>query len=84
MSENVITLEDTVQDSVTKMSKGNSGAITVLCEILKKEPAIGIMLICKLDDANIRGSDIWVEYKDICGEDIEKFIAKIKNNEYYK
>ena len=41
----------------------------------------GIFDILSLDDMNMRGSQIWVAYKDHCGQDIEKFIACIKERE---
>ena len=49
--------------------------------ILKQEPNIGYVLILGLDDMNIRGSQIWIGYKDYCKEDIMKFIQAIKDRD---
>ena len=37
--------------------------------------------ILNLDDMNIRGSQVWLGYKDHCGEDIEKFVQCAKNRD---
>jgi len=52
-----------------KMSEGNPGAISVLGRLMIVPT--GLMSILDLDDMNIRGSQIWVAYKDYCGEDID-------------
>ena len=72
-----IILENNVVDSIVKMSKGNPGGLTVLMKLLEKPN--GLIYIRALDKAGIYGSNIWVEYKDNCGQDINKLIEKIKN-----
>jgi hypothetical protein len=54
------------------MAEGNPGAISVLASLLKEEN--GIFLVLGLDDMNIRGTQIWIGYKDYCRSDIERFI----------
>lgn len=85
-----IKLSDTEQTLIAKMSEGNPGASIVLFKLIENnEP----FLILDLDDMNIRGSQIWVAYKDYCKEDIVKFKQCITErdekmvdflNEYYK
>lgn len=67
-------------DCLVAMAEGNPGAITVLSEILQKDPH-GLITVLHLDDMNIRGPQIWVGYKDFCGQDIHKFIECVKNRD---
>lgn len=66
---------------IEKLSEGNPGGLTVLTQILKKDPLDGIMRFLDLDDMNMRGPQIWVGYKDHCGQDIDKFITAVKNRD---
>ncbi len=68
----VITLEDTIIESIVKMAEGNPGAITVMMSLVK-EVDYGLISIMKLDDMNLRGWKIWVGFKDFCKSDINKF-----------
>ena len=57
-----------------EMSEGNPGALDVLGQLVAHKTqnwAGGLGLILNLDTHRIYGSDIWVLYKDICGEDID-------------
>jgi len=58
-------------DAIAKMADGNPGAVTVMCELLKLDLVDGFANICRLDDLELYGPDIWVAYKDICGSDIK-------------
>lgn len=60
-------------DLLLLMSEGNPGAITVLMQLVVQDP----LLMLTLNDMNIRGSQIWVGYKDVCGEDLELFKQKV-------
>jgi len=60
-----------VIEVVTTMTEGNPGAIRVCSELLKSPDHSGLMLILDMDDMNIRGSDIWIAYKDFCKENIQ-------------
>lgn len=68
-----ISLDMSVLDIVTEMSEGNPGALTVMMDLISKNPDSGVFTLLHLDDMNIRGSQIWVGYKDYAGEDIAKF-----------
>jgi hypothetical protein len=74
-------LADSLTDVVFKMSEGNPGAVNVLSQILNKDQMAGMMNILSLDDMNMRGPQIWVGYKDHCGEDIDTFINKIRGRD---
>lgn len=67
-----INLEDNIEDVIFKMSEGNPGGLTVLIRLMKEFPD-GLMLLLDLDDMNIRGPQIHVGFKDICGGDLNKF-----------
>ena len=66
-------------DIMFKLSEGNPGAINVMGQMLQEE--VGFLYILSLDDMNMWGSQIWVGYKDYCGEDIKKFIEAVKNRD---
>ena len=73
-----ITFDMSLMDIMVTLSEGNPGAVTVLTEIVKVNPTFGIMELLHFDDMNMRGSQIWVAYKDYCGCDIEKLREAIK------
>lgn len=90
----IITLQDSFIDMMVKMAEGNPGAITVLTRILEESPIIdpdsadskvlkfGIIPILALDDMGIRGSGLWILYKDICGMNLVKLIALIRSVQF--
>ena len=61
-----------------QMSEGNIGAVKVMMRIIELEGDIGLCTILDLNDMNIRGSQIWVGYKDYCKCDIGLFVKSIK------
>lgn len=80
-----IKLQDTVQDIVLKMSSGNPGAITVLCDLANKGAEIdpqdfmdGLGSILMLDTCEIYGTDIYVLFNDKCGRDLRKTIMILR------
>lgn len=74
-----IGLQTTKGDLVVTMSERNPGALDVLIRMMEKEN--GMFDILNLDDMNIRGSQIWVGYKDHCGEDIDSFVGLVKKRD---
>jgi len=82
MSREPIKLTDSLQDVLVTMSEGNPGAINVMMSILEYVgPSIGYMNILSLDDMNMRGPQIWIGYKDHCGQDIKKFVKCIQERD---
>lgn len=80
-----IGLSDTTLSAVQKLSEGNPGAITVLMEIILKGGPIDPQSAFKewtglmgLDSHGIYGSDIWVLYKDVCGQDLINLLAVLR------
>lgn len=65
-------LSDSFVDVQIKMAEGNPGAASVIGKIMRCPD--GLFTLMDLDDMNIRGSQIWVGYKDHCNEDIDEFI----------
>lgn len=81
----IIKERDTLQEIVVKLSKGNPGAVRVLCEMLKETAFIdpdsllgALTCLLQLDMMGIYGDGIWLLYKDICGEDLVKTIAVVR------
>jgi len=75
----------TLEDTLTKLSEGNPGALHVCLNSYRFSPIIDPdnALGCNaplhiLDTFGIYGSRIWILYKDVCGEDIVKFIAVLR------
>ena len=77
---NRIKLRDTITGAVVKLAEGNPGAATVLAQLVNKEDGLGFVQCCKLDDYEIYGSKIWMCYKDLCGQDIDKLYDLLRNN----
>ena len=81
-----ISLDDTAQDMVIKLSEGNPGALTVCMEILQRGGSIdpdgfgggGAGLLLLFDSMSLYGSRIWMLYKDVCGEDLVKTVAMLR------
>lgn len=80
-----IQLTDTLPDIVLKMSDGNPGAINVMMACVTEHEKIdpdsalkGYSTLLSMDTEGMYGSDIWVHYKDICGQDITTFIATFR------
>ena len=67
-------------DFLVAMSEGNPGAINVLMQMMDKSE-MGLLDILSLDDMNIQGTQIWIGYKDYCGQDIDKFIECVRNRD---
>ena len=80
---NKIGLDMQIIDILMIMSEGNPGAISVMTQMLQKMGTTNGLIggILNLDDMNIRGSQIWVGYKDHCGQDLQLFIKLIKSRD---
>lgn len=81
----IITLEDTFATAIMKVGKGNPGATVVLMGCAEKAATVdpdnlmgAFAPILQLDSYGIYGSHIWILYKDICSENISKFIAILR------
>lgn len=74
-AKEVLLLNDTVQTVLVKLSEGNPGALSALCEIAKDARAILVFLT--LDSLGIRGSHIWLGFNNVCKRDVGKFIVRI-------
>lgn len=80
-----ITLADSKMECLTKMVEGNPGALRVLADILEQTGKIdprnmmgGLGMIASLDNYGIYGSQIWMLYKDVCGQSIPKMVACLR------
>ncbi len=69
--------KDTMKDFYHLMSEGNPGAITVLGNIMSNDPISGFNTLLHLDDMNIRGSQIWVAFKDYCKKDLSMLVEAV-------
>lgn len=66
-----INLEMAPMDAIVEMADGNPGATHVMSQLLQPNLVDGLMNICRLDDLELYGPDIWLAYKNICNSDIK-------------
>jgi len=69
-----ITFGESVPELIMKMAEGNPGAARVMMDMIEHDEGRALSAIMHLDDMNMRGEQIWVGYKDYCGQNIEDFI----------
>lgn len=86
MNENPrISLEMNMIDTVLAITGGNPGALRICVDVLDRTSEIdpkntlrGFGLLILLDTYGIYESDIWLLYKDVCGESLSKMIACLR------
>lgn len=75
-----IELKMDVIDVLVTMAEGNPGAINAIRQLMDGNEN-GILDVLRLDDMNIRGSQIWVGFKDVCEGNVELFRKKIRDRD---
>lgn len=70
---------------ISLLAEGNVGAVTVLAQWMKFgaqiDPDCALpphWAMCMLDDMDLVGPRIWVLYKDVCGQDIRRFLGVLR------
>lgn len=83
-----IGLHNTLQDVVRYVTEGNPGALRVCMEILRNDKIIdpdsampGLGTLLGLYDMDIKGSKIWVLFKDICKCKLSHFLGLLRANQ---
>jgi hypothetical protein len=84
-----IELTDSAIDMVVKMSEGNPGACSVLASLMGAKAQVmdpDSLLgpygpVLALDTLGIYGPDIWLLYKDVCGEEWEQVVTLLRANQ---
>lgn len=78
-------LDDNILQAFINFSDGNPGAISVLTQGYKHGPEIdpdsafgGLGIFIGLDNLDVYGSEIWMFYKDVCGENIAKVLGVLR------
>ena len=83
--QEVIKGTDTVGDAVTKLSQYNPGATHVCllmvaaCPQIDPDAIMPITPLLSLDTLGIRGAEIWMLYKDVCGQNLNKAIGLLRS-----
>lgn len=67
----------TVEEFIWNVSQGNPGAVNVCARILQTPSPHAELALLACQDHGLRGSRLWVAYKDLCGEDIERLIQRL-------
>ncbi len=79
-----IGMHDSWISAITKLSCGNPGAIGVLAKIMENGQSIDpdcaspLLIVLSLDDLNIAGSRIWMLFKDVCEQNLNKMLAVLR------
>lgn len=79
--EKITSLLATMQDILVAMCEGNPGGLTVLLQLYQKGAELDpdamdpILSILGFDTLGIYGSNLWILYKDCCGQRIEGVLA---------
>lgn len=68
-------IDEKMQARILYAADGNPGAITVLGQIYFQHESEIERVLSALAERNLRGSDIWLIYKQKCQQEIEKFLA---------
>ncbi len=80
MERKEIQPKDTAEDIILKMAEGVPGASVLLSNVVKTNIS-GWFRVMDLDSMNIRGSQIWLGYKDYCGENLDLFWDCVKKHD---
>lgn len=79
----------TVVEAVLAMSDGNPGAAVVMTQLVKystdkqeKGPWPSLSYLLDLDEAGLYGSDVWVAFKDLCGQDIAALARELDSDRH--
>ncbi len=73
-----IKLDMSTHEVALVMSKGNAGALTVLIKMFNLDK---FMEVLRLDEKNIYEDRIWILYKDVCGQDVQKMVDLLHSNQ---
>ena len=83
-----IQLNDTAMSAAVKMSEGNPGALSVCAMMLRQGGEIdpddfagGLGNLLSMDTLKIYGPQIWMLYKDVCGQDLRVTCAVLRANQ---
>ncbi len=76
-----ITLDMNILAMLMALTGGHPGAVSVCLQIVKNTEVGGLVDLLRLDSEGIYGCNIWIAYKDICGEDIAKMQAMLRSGE---
>jgi hypothetical protein len=79
-----ITLEDTGKEAIIKMADGLPGALRVCIDLFQEgdkiDPVGGPwMYLLILDMNGVYGSQIWMLYKDVCGQSLIHMMAILRS-----
>lgn len=62
------------------MADGNIGAINVIAEMYE-DPILGSLCLGMLMAFEIKGSMLWLLYKDVNGQDVKKMMSMIQDDD---
>lgn len=83
MHETRITLMDTPLTAIVKLAEGNPGAVSVLGRVMTEGGKIDpdskpFLILLNLDTLGLYGPRVWMLYKDVCGERLDRTLAVLR------
>lgn len=66
-----------MEDLIGRMSCGNTGAMTLIKEMLERDPSKAFLLIYSLERIDIKGEDLHILYNDCANRDMVKFTHSV-------
>lgn len=73
-------MQQSLMDILALVSEGNPGALTVLVNICKHR-VDAADIIAQIVAMNMRGSSIWLGFKDFAGENLDVFCDAVLHND---
>lgn len=73
--------DEAYQKNLLYMIDGNPGAMTVIKEMHKKDPQVAPLCLGMLASFGIKGSMLWLLYKDVNKQDVFDMMAMIQNGD---
>lgn len=70
-----LSLDDNTMTAIVKMAGGNPGAIQVCVGLKNADAFNGLGALLSLDSLGIYESRIWLFYKDVCGQSLDRMVT---------
>lgn len=72
----------TLEEVIRTVTEGNRDAVAVTTLLIGELGVVGARrMMMDMAQMNIRGARLWLGYKEHCMEDIDRFIACIRDND---
>jgi len=66
------------EGDITRLSEGKIGVMKLLVAGVK---SFGPRFVIEIERHGLKGSDIWILFKDLCGSDLQLMMARLQGKE---